>query len=142
MRGGSSLALVSGVSTPDSSEPRGNPSASPCTIAFWLKHFLCPITDLRQESHRLITQVRAKAPAYALAPTIAGRRFKEFLKGFPCLTDKLFVDMIWGPTTYSSHHPYAPMGCTTYAHIDPAKAALHAGSYQDKIREKIKVDNI
>ena len=34
-------------------------------------------------------------------------------------------------------NPYAPVGCTTYAHIDPAKAALRAGSYQwesEKVR--------
>ena len=43
----------------------------------------------------------------------------------------LFVDVIQKPTNTSHlHHPYAPVGYTTYGHIDPAKAALRAGSYQ------------
>ena len=54
----------------------------------------------------------------------------------------LFADVIWGPTNTSRlrlapMRPYAPVGCTTYAHIDPVKAALRAGSYQwesEKIR--------
>ena len=55
--------------------------------------------------------------------------------GFPCLPSVLFADVIRGPTNTSRlrlapRHPYAPVGCTTYAHIDPAKAALRAGSYQ------------
>ena len=45
-----------------------------------------------------------------------------------------------GPTN-TSHHPYAPVGCTTYAHIDPSQAALRAGSYQWEL-EKIQVANI
>ena len=82
----------------------------------------------------------AEAPAYAWAPTVAGRRNKEFLRGFPCLPDVLFADVLRGPTNTSRlrlapGHPYAPVGCTTYAHIDPAKAALRAGSYQWEIRE-------
>ena len=62
--------------------------------------------------------------------------------GFPCLPSVLFADVVRGPTNTSRlrlapRHPYAPVGCTTYAHIDPVKAALRAGSYQwgsEKVR--------
>ena len=62
------------------------------------------------------------------------------MEGFPSLPDVLFADVIQGPTDISSHEreaspSYAPVGCTTYAHVDPAKAALRAGSYQWEIQE-------
>ena len=58
------------------------------------------------------------------------------------MPDVLFADVLQGPTNISRNEreaspPYAPVGCTTYAHIDPVKAALRAGSYQwesEKIR--------
>ena len=58
----------------------------------------------------------------------------------------LSADVLQGPTNLSRHEreaspPYAPVGCTTYAHIDPAKAALRAGSYQWEL-EKIQVADI
>ena len=51
------------------------------------------------------------------------------------LAERALADVIRGPTNTSRlrlapRHPYAPVGCTTYAHVDPAKAALRAGSYQ------------
>lgn len=62
------------------------------------------------------------------------------MKGFPSFPDVLFADVIQGPTNISRHEgetspSYAPVGCTTYAHVDPAKAALRAGSYQSEVRE-------
>ena len=58
------------------------------------------------------------------------------------LAERALADVIRGPTNTSRlrlapRHPYAPVGCTTYAHIDPLQAALRAGSYQwesEKIR--------
>ena len=62
------------------------------------------------------------------------------------LAERALADVIRGPTNTSRlrlapRHPYAPVGCTTYAHIDPAKAALRASSYQWEL-EKIQVADI
>ena len=51
------------------------------------------------------------------------------------LAERALADVIRGPTNTSRlrlapRHPYAPVGYTTYAHVDPVKAALRAGSYQ------------
>ena len=67
---------------------------------------------------------------------------QEVLDGFSMLAERALADVIRGPTNTSRLrlapcHPYAPVGYTTYAHIDPVKAALRAGSYQwesEKIR--------
>ena len=57
----------------------GIPTAPPFLITISSEiQSLCPITGLRQESHRLHTRVKAEASAYAWAPTIAGRRNKDF----------------------------------------------------------------
>ena len=94
-------------------KPRGIPAAHPYLIPM-PHHWPACARRVTAYARRLELKPR---PALWL-PMSVGRSFGDFLKGFPCLPDVLFADVIRGPTN-SSHHSYAPVGCTTYAHIDP-----------------------
>ena len=128
MHGGSSLAMVSGMSIPDSSGTQRYPSRPSLSLTTKVSPSYAP-------SLACARRVTAYPRRCASAPAVAGRRSKEFVKGFPSLPDVLFADVIQGPTITSRHEsesspPYALVGCTTYAHIDPSQAALRAGSYR------------
>ena len=97
MHGGSSLALVSGMSIPDSSGTQRYPSRPS------LPYHLLGKSHPYAPSLTCARRVTAYPRRCASAPAVAGRRSKEFVKGFPSLPGVLFADVIQGPTNTSRH---------------------------------------
>ena len=105
MHGGSSLAMVSGMSIPDSSGTQRYPNRPSLS---W-RRLGCP--PPYAPSPACARRVTAYPRRCASAPAVAGRGSKEFVKGFPSLPDVLFADVIQGPTNISrlGHKPLLPM---------------------------------